>query len=196
MVRELKGEEIQDEIRAAVNLRVDLRISEQYIPDMNQRLAVYRRVAATRTESEIDRLLEEMSDRYGPVPPSLLNLAEYCRIRLMADRLGVEALDRDGQILVLRFRSTAAVDPGRLIRFVQDRPDVTLTPPAVLRVNLRQPAPSRAGRSWWTARATAGEVKPGFTRAEILKPGKVDPRGAEGIFGRVVGLLVELSGDA
>ena len=194
-VRELKGEEIEDEIRAAVNLKVDLRIDEQYIPDMNQRLSVYRRVAATRTESEIDRLLEEMADRYGPVLPSLLNLAEYGRIRLMADHLGVEALDRDGQILVLRFRSTAPVDPVRLIRFVQDRPDVTLTPPAVLRINLRQPVPSRAERSWWTARATAGEVKPGFTRAEILKPGKVDPRGAEGIFGRVVGLLAELSRD-
>ena len=194
-VRELKGEEIEDEIRAAVNLKVDLRIDEQYIPDMNQRLSVYRRVAATRTESEIDRLLEEVADRYGPVPPSLLNLAEYGRIRLMADHLGVEALDRDGQILVFRFRSTAPVDPVRLIRFVQDRPDVTLTPPAVLRINLRQPVPSRAERSWWTARATAGEVKPGFTRAEILKPGKVDPRGAEGIFGRVVGLLAELSRD-
>ena len=195
-VRELKGEEIQDEVRAAVNLKVDLRIDEQYIPDMNQRLAVYRRVAATRTESEIEQLLEEMSDRYGPVPPSLLNLAEYGRIRLMADHLGVEALDRDGQILVLRFRSTAPVDPVRLIRFVQDRPDVTLAPPAVLRINLRQPVPSRTERSWWTARATAGEVRSGFTRAEILKPGEVDPRGAEGIFGRVVGLLAELSRDA
>ena len=39
-VRELKGEEIEDEIRAAVNLRVDLKIDEQYVPDMNQRLMV------------------------------------------------------------------------------------------------------------------------------------------------------------
>ena len=41
-VRELKGEEIEDEIRAAVNLRVDLKIDEQYVPDMNQRLMVSR----------------------------------------------------------------------------------------------------------------------------------------------------------
>ena len=193
-VRELKGEDTQDEARAAVNLKVDLRIDEQYIPDMNQRLAVYRRVAAARTESELERVLDEMSDRYGPSPPSLLNLAEYGRIRLMADRLGVEAIDRERHILVLRFRSEARVDPARLIRFVQERPDVMLIPPAVLRVNLRQPFSSRPETSWWTVRATAGEVKPGFTREAILKPEKVNPRSTEGIFTRVAGLLTELSG--
>ena len=44
-IKELKGEEIEDEIRANVNLRVDLRIDDDYIPDMNQRLTVYRRMA-------------------------------------------------------------------------------------------------------------------------------------------------------
>ena len=195
-VRELKGEEVQDEARAAVNLKVDLRIDEQYIPDMNQRLAVYRRVAAARTESELDRVLDEMADRYGPIPSSMLNLAEYGRIRLMADRLGVEAIDREGHRLVLRFRSEARVDPARLIRFVQERPDVTLMPPAVLRINLRQPVASRAETSWWTVRAAAGEVKPGFTREAILRPEPLDPRSTEGIFTRVAGLLTELSGSA
>ena len=47
-IRELKGEELVDDARAAVNLKVDLRIDEAYIPDMNQRLGVYRRIAAVR----------------------------------------------------------------------------------------------------------------------------------------------------
>ena len=50
-VRELKGEEIEDDVRATVNLRVDLKIDEDYIPDMNQRLMVYRKVAAARTRA-------------------------------------------------------------------------------------------------------------------------------------------------
>ena len=45
-VRELKGEELDDDVRATVNLRVDLRIDESYVPDMNQRLMLYRKVAA------------------------------------------------------------------------------------------------------------------------------------------------------
>jgi hypothetical protein len=46
--------------------------------------------------------------------------------------------------------------------------------------------------SWWTARATAGTVTPGFTKEEILKPPKEDPRAEGGLFDRVGGLLGEL----
>ena len=42
-------------------------------------------------------MLDEAADRYGPLPDSVLNLADYGRIRVMADRLGVEAIDREGQ---------------------------------------------------------------------------------------------------
>src|SRR5216117_2105240 len=69
-VRELKGEEIEDDARATVNLGVDLKIDEGYIPDMNQRLILYRKVAAARQEAELDRVLEEAADRYGPLPDS------------------------------------------------------------------------------------------------------------------------------
>jgi hypothetical protein len=46
--------------------------------------------------------------------------------------------------------------------------------------------------SWWTARATAGEVVPGFSKAEILRPQAEDPRAADGVFTKVAGLLGEL----
>src|SRR5204863_4285088 len=87
-VRELKGEEVEDDVRATVNLRVDLKIDDGYIPDMNQRLMVYRKVAAARTEAELTNTLDELQDRYGVPTDSVLNLAEYGRIRIMADRLG------------------------------------------------------------------------------------------------------------
>ena len=53
-----------------LNLGVDLRIDESYIPDMNQRLMLYRKVAAARHDAEIGRVLEEAADRYGPLPES------------------------------------------------------------------------------------------------------------------------------
>ena len=84
-------------MRATVNLRVDLKIDDEYIPDMNQRLMVYRKVAAARTEAELSRVVDEIRDRYGAPPASVLNLAEYGRIRVMADRLGVESIDREGR---------------------------------------------------------------------------------------------------
>jgi transcription-repair coupling factor (superfamily II helicase) len=212
-VRELKGEEIEDDVRATVNLRVDLRIDESYVPDMNQRLMLYRKVAAARDEDEVDRVLDESADRYGPVPVSLLNLADYGRIRIMADRLGVDTIDREGRLVVLKFRPQAKVDPARLVSLVRQRSDLTLVPPAAVKLNLdgirdsglgtrrdsgrlanpgsRVPNPERAP-SWWTARAKAGEVKPGFSKEEILRAAKEDPRAPGGVFERVGGLLSDL----
>jgi transcription-repair coupling factor (superfamily II helicase) len=217
-IKELKGEEIEDEIRANVNLRVDLRIEDTYIPDMNQRLTVYRRMAAARSDAELKRLLDEVRDRYGPPPLSVLNLAEYASIRVMADEIGLESVDRDGEVVVLKFRPETRLDPAWLYRVVQERTDVALAPPASLKLNLKgRMAPGKvratagparepqrggggrkggdpvAGGSWWAARATAGEVAPGFTRNEIMRPAAEDPRGETGVFTRVSGLLRELS---
>jgi len=215
-VKELKGEEIEDENRATVNLRVDLRIDESYIPDMNQRLMLYRSIAAARREEEIDDILEGAHDRYGKLPDSVLNLADYGRIRVMADRLGVDSIDREGKTVVLKFRPQAKVEPVRLVSLVRQRSDLTLVPPAALRLNLEgaegsglrarnvshQPSAVSHGKrgsrshapapSWWTARARETEVKPGFTKAEILRPAAEDPRAPGGVFERVGGLLSEL----
>ena len=215
-IKELKGEEIEDEVRANVNLRVDLRIDEQYIVDMNQRLTVYRRMAAVRSDEELERLVHEVRDRYGSPPESVLNLAEYASIRLLADRIGLESLDREASVVVLKFRPEAKLDPAWLFRVVQQRGDVTLVPPATLKLDLKKPVAPRAavpaakpaaaapfakkgkdpvaGGSWWAARAQAGEVAPGFTKDEIMRPAKEDPRAEDGVFTRVAGLLRELSG--
>ena len=176
-VRQLKGEDTdEDAPRARVNLGVDLRIDETYIVETNQRLAVYRKVAAATDETQLAATLDESVDRYGPLHPTLRHLAEYGRIRILADRIGVETLDRDGSQLIIRFRTDAPLDPGRLIALVRTRSDVTLTPPGVLRIHLgaqgeataRGRAGARPGTSWWTSRATAGRVTEGFTKQEVL----------------------------
>ena len=150
-----------------------------------------------------------------------MNLAEYASIRLLADGVGLESIDREAQIVVLRFRPDAKLDPAWLFRLVQERGDLTLVPPATLKLNLAavaKPVPATAavpdtrqgGRitrsslskrgkdpvasgSWWAARAQAGEVTAGFTKEEILRQPKQDPRGETGVFARVSALLRELS---
>ena len=219
-VRELKGEDIEDDVRTTVNLRVDLKIDQSYVGDMNQRLMLYRKVAAARHDEEIDRVLEEAVDRYGPLPDSVLNLADYGRIRVMADRLEIDAIDREGANVVLKFRPQAKIDPVRLVALVRQRQDLTLIPPAALRLRLDraegsglraespkaaalspQPlalSPKKSGKygnaapSWWVARASEVEVKPGFTKADIQRQAKEDPRAPGGIFEQVGALLSEL----
>jgi transcription-repair coupling factor (superfamily II helicase) len=199
-VRELKGEDVEDDARATVNLGVDLRIDESYVTDMNQRLMLYRKVAAARSDAEIDRVLDEAVDRYGPLPDSVSNLADYGRIRVMADRLGVESVDREGRTVFLKFRPQAKADPVRLVALVRQHGDLTLVPPAALKINLdgvrdstSKPAQrNQRGRSWWTARAKETEVRPGFTKQEMTRVAKDDPRVAGGVFERVGGVLSDL----
>jgi len=218
-VRELKGEDLEDEARATVNLQIDVTIDETYIPEMNQRLVAYRTVAAARTEKELEESLAEIRDRYGSPPDSVLNLAEYGRIRVLADRLGVDTIDREGRSVVIKFRPQAKLDPERLIKVVHECARATLVPPATLRLELEgshsptsPPAGTTEGHSsgrgrrpgqgdrksrsrgevvpsWWTARATAGEVTPGFTKGEILRKPGVDPRAAGGMFATLEELL-------
>jgi transcription-repair coupling factor (superfamily II helicase) len=135
-IRELKGEDLEDDRRAIVNLRLNLRLDESYVPDMNQRLMVYRRMASARTQEEVSGYLEELRDRYGPPPASVHHLAEYARLRLQADRLGLERVDREGAVVVLKFRQDAKVDPTLLLALMKRRGDLTLLPPAVLRLDL------------------------------------------------------------
>ena len=90
---------------------------------------------------------------------------------------------------------------------MRQRPDLKLIPPAALRLALEraeEPATPRfpaaipkkgairAAPSWWTARARAGEVKPGFSKEAILRTAKDDPRTIGGVFERVGALLSEL----
>jgi transcription-repair coupling factor (superfamily II helicase) len=185
-----------------------MKIADDYVPDMTHRLRVYRKVAAARNEAELESTIAEIRDRYGNPPASVLNLAEYGRIRIMADRLGVESIDREGRLVVIRFRPNAKLDPIRLVNVVHEWPGAVLVPPVSLKLDLdaaAAPAVARAltGRvasrkgspheapkpSWWTARATAGEVKAGFSKEEILRKPEGDPRAEGGMFARLEGLL-------
>ena len=238
-VRELKGEELVDDVRAVVNLRVDLKIDASYVPDMNQRLMIYRKIADARSDDELDQILIELRDRYGPVPETVEHLEQYGRIRIMADRLGIESIDREAQTVVIKFRPDSQgrrLNVERLLRVVGGegrhdagsarddqagfdglarRPASTAVPGSAGAIvgepswraeaageaagrlsplGTKAKARQSSGASWWTARATAGEVKAGFTKEEILKPPKEDPSAPGGVFTRVRGLLAELAG--
>ena len=134
-MRELKGEELVDDVRAVVNLRVDLKIDASYVPEMNQRLMIYRKIADARSDGELDQILIELRDRYGPVPETVEHLEQYGRIRIMADRLGIESIDREAQTVVIKFRPDSQggrLNVERLLRVVTGRSDTTLVPPATI----------------------------------------------------------------
>src|SRR6478736_5569851 len=113
---------------------------------MNQRLMIYRRMAGARSEDEISRLVDEVHDRYGPPPTAVLNLADFARIRVMADGLGGAPIDRTESAIVIKFRQKTKVDLVNVMALVQERGDLQLLPPNSLKLDLR-PRDAGAGKT-------------------------------------------------
>jgi transcription-repair coupling factor (superfamily II helicase) len=134
-VRELKGEPVEDEVSTTVNLGVDIRIPEDYIYDMSQRLRTYKRVSSAETEEELADVHAEIEDRYGPIPETIENLFEYSRLRREASRLGIVSIDREGDRLAVKFTEQAKIDPDKLIALVTSG-SASFAPSGVLKLGL------------------------------------------------------------
>ena len=94
-VRKMKGEEEKPAHAATtINLGISVRIDNDYIPEENQRLRMYKRIASAQSQPELDDVLAEMKDRYGAPPESVVNLLAAGEIRLQCERLGISQLDR------------------------------------------------------------------------------------------------------
>src|SRR4030095_1595173 len=82
-VEELRtGQELPD-VETAINLKLDLKIPSDFINDELQRLRIYKQIASTRSQDEIDALYRELEDRFGAMPLQVRNLLEYARLRVL-----------------------------------------------------------------------------------------------------------------
>ena len=78
-VRELKGEVREEAPETQLNLGLNIRIPADYIPEENQRLRMYKRVAGVETESQLADVAAELGDRYGTPPAAVQQPAGVCR---------------------------------------------------------------------------------------------------------------------
>ncbi len=135
-VRELKGEEVAPAVHARLNLGLDLRIPPDYIADERQRLRAYKRIAEADSAERAADIRSELADRYGTPPEAVTHLLEYSLLKSMAERLGVEAIERRQGALHIKFHRESRVDPGRLLEQVKRAPGAQFTPAGVLRLPL------------------------------------------------------------
>jgi transcription-repair coupling factor (superfamily II helicase) len=135
-IQELKGEK-GEEVKSEINLRVDIRIPEEYVPQINLRLNLYKRVSSVDNLTEIDRIREEVRDRFGPPPASVESLLRYGAVKHLAQKIKIKGIDRVGSRLVLRFHPAAPADLAGLTR-VLNRQRGSLTPQGVLTLPLSQ----------------------------------------------------------
>jgi transcription-repair coupling factor (superfamily II helicase) len=135
-ILELKGQAPRESPRTVLNLRVDLRIPEDYVPEVHQRMSLYKRVSQVRDGAEVAKLAEELRDRYGPFPPEVEGLLAYAALRLRAEALAVVQVDLGASALHLRLAPETPLGGAALAAAVRAWPGATLSPAGVLRAPL------------------------------------------------------------
>ena len=117
-VKEMKGEASEERPATQLNLGIALRIDESYVPEENQRLRLYKKIAGAASEAAVNEVRAEMEDRYGAPPDATVYLLEASLIRLECERIGIAQVDRKRTELQIRFMENAAIDPQTLMRLV------------------------------------------------------------------------------
>lgn len=131
-VRELKGE-AEPQPAAQLNLGLNIRIPTDYIPEENQRLRMYKKIAGVETERQLADVQAELRDRYGELPLAVQQLMSYASLRLQAVQAGVTGIERKRDLLSLKFRPDARVDPAKLASFVRSQPGAQFMPDGTLK---------------------------------------------------------------
>jgi len=130
-ILELKGE-VREGLRAALNLKVDLRIPSTYVPEAHQRMSLYKRLSQANLCPDVERLREELRERYGPIPDEAQTLLAYAEQRVRAEALGVQQVDRGASSLRVALGTGAPLSPEGLVGLVTRTPGASLTPEGVL----------------------------------------------------------------
>ena len=105
-----------------INLRIPALIPEDYLPDVHQRLILYKRLASTQSQEQLKELQVEIIDRFGLLPEPLKNLVRQTGLRIRAEALGISKVDAAGSSATMAFSADTRVDPLVLVELVQSSP--------------------------------------------------------------------------
>ena len=110
------------ELAADINLRVSALIPDDYLPDVHNRLLMYKRISSADTADALDELQVEMIDRFGLLPEPVKNLFAVSLLRLRANALGIRKIDAGPSSGRIDFAQDTSIDPRRLISLIQQQP--------------------------------------------------------------------------
>jgi len=92
-VAELKGEPVAEPLDSEINIPLSAFISDEYVPAIDQRMSIYRRLAKAGAAGDITAIKEELVDRYGKMPLETENLLLKILLKVYSVKAGVKKLD-------------------------------------------------------------------------------------------------------
>ncbi|QDL93744.1 transcription-repair coupling factor [Paroceanicella profunda] len=123
-IRSGQGEglaDLDDTWSPQINLGVPVLIPEEYVPDLDVRLGLYRRLSGLETKVELEGFAAELIDRFGALPREVEVLMRVVRIKAMCRRAGIARLDTGPKGAVLTFRHDKFANPAGLVAFLSEQ---------------------------------------------------------------------------
>ncbi len=121
-VSRLKGEERVERVEPEIKLRIPAFIPEDYVPDPNQRLVIYKKLTQAASAEDITEIREELADRFGKLPAAASYLIEVMRLRIRLKLLLIREVEFDGKRIVFAFHQKTTVSPDRIIELIRLEP--------------------------------------------------------------------------
>ncbi|EAQ01092.1 transcription-repair coupling factor [Pseudooceanicola batsensis HTCC2597] len=119
---ELEGlTEADDQWAPQINLGVPVLIPEDYVPDLDLRLGLYRRLSSLSTKVELEGFAAELIDRFGKLPKEVNTLLLVVRIKAMCKRAGIAKLDGGPKGATIQFHNDRFANPQGLVEFIKDQ---------------------------------------------------------------------------
>lgn len=109
------------ELSSEVNLHLSALIPDDYLPDVHNRLILYKRISNARSAEELNDLQVEMIDRFGLLPDAVKNLFAVTGIKLEAEAMGIRKIDAGAGGGRVEFSAETRVDPMRLVKMIQQQ---------------------------------------------------------------------------
>ena len=119
-LKEGGGAMIEDQWSPRINLGTAVLIPEAYVPDLQVRLGLYRRLSGVDTTAAIEAFAAELIDRFGPLPDEVRHLLDVVEIKNLCREAGIEQIDAGPKGAVLAFRNNAFANPEGLILFISE----------------------------------------------------------------------------
>jgi transcription-repair coupling factor (superfamily II helicase) len=136
-IADLKGEETIEPLDPEINVNFSAFLSESYIPDIDQRMSAYRRLAKMTELQQLADFKAESLDRFGPLPAEAENLLLKIMLKVLAKTAGVSRLDLVGRHLSLNFSESHQRNPAAIVDMIMAAPQAyNLTPAHVLKIKL------------------------------------------------------------
>jgi transcription-repair coupling factor (superfamily II helicase) len=119
-----------------INVHAPALLPDAYCGDVQIRLSLYKRLASATRAEQIEAMLDEITDRFGKLPPQAQALFDVHRLRVLAKSYGVAKIDAGDALTTITFAANAPVDPARIIELVQKNRFVRLAGNDKLRIEV------------------------------------------------------------